>query len=89
MLSLGEQQRLAFARVLYNRPSVVVLDESTSALDAETEAMMYSLLEKVRRVYCVSGFVFILYCIALYSMLFYSILFYSIVFYSMYFIHWR
>merc|ERR1712146_709418 len=43
MLSLGEQQRLAFARVLYNQPQVVVLDESTSALDLETERVMYNL----------------------------------------------
>ena len=44
MLSLGEQQRLAFARVLYNQPSVVVLDESTSALDLDSEKAMYDLL---------------------------------------------
>ena len=46
VLSLGEQQRLAFARVLYNRKSisVVVLDEATSALDETAEAAMYSLL---------------------------------------------
>jgi ABC-type dipeptide/oligopeptide/nickel transport system ATPase component len=41
VLSLGEQQRLAFARVLYNAPSLVVLDESTSALPLETEKAMY------------------------------------------------
>ena len=44
MLSLGEQQRLAFARVLYNKPSVVALDESTSALDKDAEESIYNLL---------------------------------------------
>jgi putative ATP-binding cassette transporter len=43
-LSLGEQQRLAFARVLYNKPSVVALDESTSALDKDAEESIYNLL---------------------------------------------
>ena len=33
-LSLGEQQRLAFGRVLVNRPQLVILDEATSALGA-------------------------------------------------------
>eukprot|EP01041_Mallomonas_annulata_P005519 gene5519-11125_t len=45
VLSLGEQQRLAFARVLFNKPSTVVLDEATSALDLGTEERMYRLLE--------------------------------------------
>lgn len=55
VLSLGEQQRLAFARVVYNKPSVVVLDESTSALDAETEAIMYNLLAKLKVTYISVG----------------------------------
>ena len=46
-LSLGEQQRLAFGRLLVNRPRLVVLDEATSALDMTTEAKMYGLLAKM------------------------------------------
>ena len=45
VLSLGEQQRLAFARLLVNKPRYAVLDEATSALDAENEANLYGLLE--------------------------------------------
>lgn len=44
ILSLGEQQRIAFARVLLIKPEWVFLDESTSALDEPTEKMMYELL---------------------------------------------
>ncbi len=44
LLSLGEQQRLAFARLLLNAPRLVVLDEATSALDVATERHLYSLL---------------------------------------------
>jgi ABC-type uncharacterized transport system fused permease/ATPase subunit len=47
VLSLGEQQRLAFARVLVNRPRLVILDEATSALDLIAEARMYGLLQKL------------------------------------------
>ena len=43
-LSLGEQQRLAFGRILVNRPSFCILDESTSALDVASEKDMYNLL---------------------------------------------
>jgi vitamin B12/bleomycin/antimicrobial peptide transport system ATP-binding/permease protein len=46
-LSLGEQQRLAFGRLLVNRPRLVILDEATSALDMEGEARMYSLLQNM------------------------------------------
>ncbi|KAI3675629.1 hypothetical protein L1987_85220 [Smallanthus sonchifolius] len=41
VLSLGEQQRLAFARLLLSRPDLVLLDESTSALDEANEARLY------------------------------------------------
>ncbi|CAM9735596.1 unnamed protein product [Sphacelaria rigidula] len=40
-LSLGEQQRLAFSRLLTNTPTVVFLDEATSALDEANEAKLY------------------------------------------------
>lgn len=46
VLSLGEQQRLAFGRLLVNRPRLVVLDESTSALDVVAERKMYALLKE-------------------------------------------
>lgn len=44
ILSLGEQQRLAFARVLLNRPQITFLDEATSAMDEGLEHAMYRLL---------------------------------------------
>ncbi|CAN0188810.1 unnamed protein product [Laminaria digitata] len=47
MLSLGEQQRLAFARLLYNKPTLAILDESTSALDLGNEAKMFALLDSL------------------------------------------
>jgi putative ATP-binding cassette transporter len=46
LLSLGEQQRLAFARLLINSPQFAVLDEATSALDVATEEKLYGLLTK-------------------------------------------
>lgn len=45
ILSLGEQQRLAFARVLINRPAIVFLDEATSAMDEGLEHALYRLLQ--------------------------------------------
>ncbi|KAF7824430.1 ABC transporter D family member 2, chloroplastic [Senna tora] len=41
VLSLGEQQRLAFARLLLAKPKLVLLDESTSALDELNEVHLY------------------------------------------------
>ena len=45
-LSPGEQQRIAFARALVQRPDWLFLDEGTSAVDEETEARLYSLLRE-------------------------------------------
>ncbi|MFE0911268.1 ABC transporter ATP-binding protein [Streptomyces sp. NPDC058812] len=48
-LSGGERQRVALARALAAGPRVVVCDESTSALDSETEAEILSVLDTARR----------------------------------------
>lgn len=45
VLSLGEQQRVAFARILITRPEFVFLDEATSALDEPAEAHLYETLK--------------------------------------------
>lgn len=45
-LSPGEQQRLQFARVLLQRPDVLVLDEATSALDLATQDALHELLQR-------------------------------------------
>jgi putative ATP-binding cassette transporter len=44
VLSVGEQQRIAFARVLLGKPKAVFLDESTSAMDEGLELMLYELI---------------------------------------------
>ena len=46
MLSQGEQQRIAFARVLLTKPKAVFLDEATSALDEPLEFMIYGLVRR-------------------------------------------
>ncbi len=47
ILSGGEQQRLAFARVILQKPDYIFLDEATSALDEPREIEMYELLKKI------------------------------------------
>ncbi len=44
VLSLGEQQRLAFARLLLSQPRYAILDEATSALDIQNEERLYQQL---------------------------------------------
>ncbi len=44
ILSLGEQQRLAFARLLLAQPRYAILDEATSALDSQNEQHLYTQL---------------------------------------------
>lgn len=48
LLSVGEQQRVAIARVLLRKPDYVILDEATSALDAANEERLYELLQNTR-----------------------------------------
>ena len=48
ILSLGEQQRLAFARLLLSQPDFAILDEATSALDVHNEQRLYQLLQQAK-----------------------------------------
>ena len=43
-LSLGEQQGLAFARILLSKPALIFLDEASSALDDDAKKRMFGLL---------------------------------------------
>jgi vitamin B12/bleomycin/antimicrobial peptide transport system ATP-binding/permease protein len=55
VLSLGEQQRLAFARIILSKPSYVILDEATSALDIKNEASLYQHLLKTQTTFVSVG----------------------------------
>jgi vitamin B12/bleomycin/antimicrobial peptide transport system ATP-binding/permease protein len=44
IFSVGEQQRIAFLRLLRQRPVLAILDEATSAMDIATEQAMYEQL---------------------------------------------
>lgn len=47
-LSGGERQRLVLARVLLGKPSLIVLDEATTALDYESEAAFHQIIQSMR-----------------------------------------
>lgn len=55
ILSLGEQQRLAFARLLITRPSFTILDEATSALDLNNEGNLYQQLQSTKTTFISVG----------------------------------
>jgi vitamin B12/bleomycin/antimicrobial peptide transport system ATP-binding/permease protein len=55
ILSLGEQQLLAFARLLLTQPQYAILDEATSALDVKNEAHLYRMLQATEITYISAG----------------------------------
>lgn len=55
ILSLGEQQRLAFARVLVSHPHFIILDEATSALDLKNEENLYRTLQEIKATFISVG----------------------------------
>ena len=55
ILSLGEQQRLAFARLLVTQPGFTILDEATSALDLKNEGTLYQQLRETKTTFISVG----------------------------------
>ncbi|QMS88307.1 ABC transporter ATP-binding protein/permease [Nostoc edaphicum CCNP1411] len=55
ILSLGEQQRLAFARLLVTHPRFTILDEATSALDLNNEESLYQQLQETKTTFISVG----------------------------------
>jgi len=55
ILSLGEQQRLAFARLLLTHPRYAILDEATSALDLKNEERLYQQMQATSTVFISVG----------------------------------
>ncbi|MGK7920072.1 MAG: ABC transporter ATP-binding protein/permease [Trichodesmium sp.] len=55
VLSMGEQQRVAFARLLLTKPRYAILDEATSALDVQNERSLYQHLQSLSTTYISVG----------------------------------
>jgi putative ATP-binding cassette transporter len=55
VLSLGEQQRITFARLLLNKPQYAILDEATSALDTHNEERLYQQLQSLNTTFLSVG----------------------------------
>ena len=55
VLSLGEQQKVAFARVFITKPDYVILDEATSALDLKNEEHLYRHLVETKTTFISVG----------------------------------
>jgi ATP-binding cassette subfamily B protein len=47
-LSGGQQQRMGFARALYKRPEILILDEATNALDDNSEKEILDMIKNLR-----------------------------------------
>ena len=56
LMSTGEQQRLAFARVLFAKPHSVFLDEATTALDERSEEELYAMLKPWCKLFVTVGY---------------------------------
>jgi ABC-type uncharacterized transport system fused permease/ATPase subunit len=62
--SVGERQRLSFARVFYHVPVFVLLDEATSALDGATESVLMAAVIKVGGASALVTFICVSFCVA-------------------------
>jgi ATP-binding cassette subfamily B protein len=47
LLSVGERQRITLARALIKNPRIVILDEATASLDAESEALVQDAIDRL------------------------------------------